>query len=242
MHKWYDIPKSLEFTGCEVKTAMFGDESLKLDMHKSETQPNTNGIFHKKYKLSKRVVHGFYAIEDEAVHSLPTGTLWYQTFPSLEEELASIRSLPKVQAFPPKMIDIVLHARAALLPKPCLECGQLGKRKHDDSGLDTTIDSTSKILTVNCSPSSLYPPLPPGTSIYWDSKDAKNLFNAPPNETALDCIKDLIAILANAAKCQLIGYKTIVEGHNADDTMSDYQKNEMRTKALYLLAAYHEAK
>jgi hypothetical protein len=34
--------------------------------------------------------------------------------------------------------------------------------------------------------------LPAGTNIYWDSADAKLLFNASGNETSLDRLDDLI--------------------------------------------------
>ena len=51
----------------------------------------------------------------------------------------------------------------------------------------------------------------------------------------------MIATLKNATILPLIGYNMIVEGHNADEMMSEYRKHDMRMKALYLLAAYEEA-
>jgi cellobiose-specific phosphotransferase system component IIA len=54
------------------------------------------------------------------------------------------------------------------------------------------------------------PQLAPGNSIWWDATEALKLFNASKeNETA-----NLMAL----------SYKTIVEGHDADNMMSEHKK------------------
>jgi hypothetical protein len=39
-----------------------------------------------------------------------------------------------------------------------------------------------------------------------------------------------------------LGYKSIVAGHDADDSLSEHKKTEIRNKALYLAYAYKEAR
>jgi hypothetical protein len=84
--------------------------------------------------------------------------------------------------------------------------------------------------------------LPAGTNIYWYSEDAKLLFNASDNETSLDRLDDLIEVLEHVNNLQSVGYKTIVAGHDADDSLSEHKKTEIRNKALYLAYAYKEAR
>jgi hypothetical protein len=52
----------------------------------------------------------------------------------------------------------------------------------------------------------------------------------------------MIEVLQVATKSPVFGYKKIVEGNDADDSLSDYRKHNINVKALYLLAAYKEAK
>jgi hypothetical protein len=84
--------------------------------------------------------------------------------------------------------------------------------------------------------------LPAGSNIYWDSADAKNLFNASDNETSLHRLDDLIELLEHVNQLQSVGYKSIVAGHDADDSLSEHKKTEIRNKALYLAYGYKEAR
>jgi hypothetical protein len=52
----------------------------------------------------------------------------------------------------------------------------------------------------------------------------------------------MIEVLQVATKSPVFGYKKMVEGNDADDSLSDYRKHNINVKALYLLAAYKEAK
>ena len=87
------------------------------------------------------------------------------------------------------------------------------------------------------------PQLAPGFNIWWDSQEAIKLFNASKEkETAIDRLEDLIAVLENANSTAL-SYKTIVEGHDADDTMSEHKKEGIRIKAsLHRLTCTIESK
>jgi hypothetical protein len=67
------------------------------------------------------------------------------------------------------------------------------------------------------------PQLALGFNIWWDSKDAQRLFNScKERETVVDGLQDLIVLLDNTNMTAL-SYKTIVEGHDADNTMSEYK-------------------
>jgi hypothetical protein len=94
-------------------------------------------------------------------------------------------------------------------------------------------------------PESLQPAvqkLPAGTNIYWDSADARKLFGASDNETSLNRLDDLIEVLEHVNKSPSVGYKSIVAGHDANDSLSEHKKMEIRNKALYLAYAYKEAR
>jgi hypothetical protein len=69
------------------------------------------------------------------------------------------------------------------------------------------------------------PKLPDETNIYWDSAEAKRLFNAPDNETAPDRLDDLIEVLEHVNQSQSgVGYKCIVAGHDANNSLSEQKK------------------
>jgi hypothetical protein len=55
--------------------------------------------------------------------------------------------------------------------------------------------------------------------------------------SVVDRLEDLIALLDNA-NAMALSYKTIVEGNDADNTMSEYKKESTRMKARYLGQAY----
>jgi hypothetical protein len=83
--------------------------------------------------------------------------------------------------------------------------------------------------------------LAPGYNIWWESTEAFRLFNASKGkETTIDRLEDLITVLddANSAAAS---YKTIVEGLDADKTISEHKKEEIRMKARYLAHAYRIA-
>ena len=98
--------------------------------------------------------------------------------------------------------------------------------------MENTNDDTSRtaeeILSEICV---LSPPVRPsrpslshGTGIYWASADANKLFDASQDENAHSHIQDMIATLKNATILPLIWYNAIVEGHDADNMMSEYRK------------------
>jgi hypothetical protein len=132
---------------------------------------------------------------------------------------------------------------------PQVDPSELGKRKRDENEIESTNEDTRtteeilseiRIITPPVLPSR--PPLLHGTGIYWESTEADKLFNASQDENAHSRIQDMIVVLENATKLPLVGYKSIIEGHDADDTLSEYRKHDIQMKALYLLAAYKEAK
>jgi hypothetical protein len=68
------------------------------------------------------------------------------------------------------------------------------------------------------------PQLAPGFNIWWDCEHAQRLFNScKERETVVDQLEDLIILLDNA-NMMALSYKTIVEGNDADNTMSEYKK------------------
>jgi hypothetical protein len=53
-------------------------------------------------------------------------------------------------------------------------------------------------------------------------------------------VEDLIAVVDNA-NLTALSYMTIIEGHDADETMSEDKKERVRMKARYLGQAYRIA-
>jgi hypothetical protein len=71
--------------------------------------------------------------------------------------------------------------------------------------------------------------------------DAERLFNAnKERENAVDRLWDLIAVL-DGANATTLSYKTIVEGNDTDNTMSEHKKESIRMRARYLAQAYQIA-
>ena len=67
------------------------------------------------------------------------------------------------------------------------------------------------------------------------------LFNSSKEkETVIDRLQDLTAILDNSTFAVGL-YRTIVEGHDADNIMSDHKKENIRMRARYLAQAYRIA-
>jgi hypothetical protein len=185
---------------------------------------------------------------------------WYDTIPSpleIEKEFDAIATSTRTRPreLPPDVIDIVSKARHLA------EEERPRKRKY----LEEEVDNSFTRLSSSESPASSSTTLPPavvellvsppedsslpakkllpaGTNIYWDSADAKLLFNASDNETSLDRLDDLIEVLDNVNQLQSVGYKSIVSGHDPDDSLSEYKKTDIRNKALYLAYAYKEAR
>jgi hypothetical protein len=68
--------------------------------------------------------------------------------------------------------------------------------------------------------------------------EAQKLFNvSKEKETVVDRLEELIAILDDANSTAL-SYKTIVEGDDPDNTMSEHKKENIQMKARYLAQAY----
>ena len=59
IHKWYNIPQSLVFTGSDLKTALLKDKTLKLEMQRDDSKHRPSGIFHSSYKPGSINMHGF---------------------------------------------------------------------------------------------------------------------------------------------------------------------------------------
>ena len=59
-------------------------------------------------------------------------------------------------------------------------------------------------------------------------------------ETVVDRLEDLIVSLDNS-NATALSYKTIVEGNDAEDTMSEHKKDGIQMKARYLAQAYRIA-
>jgi hypothetical protein len=189
------------------------------------------------------------------VHALPTGKKWYDTIssiPELQKECDAIsRSTRKLREFPHDVIDIVSRVRHL----------EENERPTKRTRLDEDTDNVSTRLSFPVVPSTetyksspldlvvvapksllLAHKLPAGTNIYWDSADARKLFGASDNETSLNRLDDLIEVLEHVNKSPSVGYKSIVAGHDANDSLSEHKKMEIRNKALYLAYAYKEAR
>jgi len=178
------------------------------------------------------------------------------SIPELQKECEAIaRSTRTPREFPYDVIDIVSQARYRAEERPTKRTRPEEKADNSSTSLSlTTPESPALPMTIELvlpsavvvSPESSQPTpaqkLPAGSNIYWDSADAKNLFNASDNETSLHRLDDLIEVLEHVNQSQSMGYKCIVAGHDADDSMSEHKKTEIRNKALYLAYAYKEAR
>jgi hypothetical protein len=178
------------------------------------------------------------------------GKKWYDTVPqTFDEEIQSLERASRNQRqreLPADIIDLVSKAKALVQERDKLENERPTKRRCLGDGINDSSKNSAELMGINgCNriddeaASGHRPPqLAPGYNIWWDSTEAQKLFNASKEkETAINHLEDLIAILDNANSTAL-SYKTIVDGHNADDTLSEYKKESIRMKARYLAQAY----
>jgi hypothetical protein len=184
------------------------------------------------------------------------GKAWYDTIPQIFDEIQALeRATRTLRELPHDVIDIVARARYLAEERPTKRA-RLDEEADNSSSLSsatpkspaplsTTIELLPPVVVVlspESSPPAPAQKLPAGSNIYWDSADAKNLFNASDNETSLHRLDDLVEVLEHVNQLQSVGYKSIVAGHDADDSLSEHKKTEIRNKALYLAYAYREAR
>lgn len=66
-----------------------------------------------------------------------------------------------------------------------------------------------------------------GIGIYWVLTDANKLFNASQEENAYShTIEFMIEVLEKATKSPTLGYKKIVDGHDADERHNEQLQEE----------------
>ena len=75
----------------------------------------------------------------------------------------------------------------------------------------------------------LGPYLPEGARIRWISEEDRKLFNKYPDDTAIEDMKNSLEVV-NRAEMNNLRYNNIVEGHNTENLLSDYQKVLTHTK------------
>jgi hypothetical protein len=206
----------------------------------------------------------------EYVKSPPIGKAWYDTIPELIDEIEALERASRnkeQRQFPTEVIELVSKANA-LIPHERynkLENTRSTKKRHllhesDNSGNSTNSqhregrsegsdgsdkesrNNGNESLAPEQSKSRPKPPqLAPAYNIWWDSMEAQKLFNvSKEKETVVGRLEDLIAILDNANSTAL-SYKTIVEGNDPDNTMSEHKKESIQMKARYLAQAYRIA-
>ena len=70
---------------------------------------------------------------------------------------------------------------------------------------------------------------------------AQKLFTvSTEKETVVDRLEDLI-VISEDANSTALSYKTTVEGHDPDNTMSEHKKTTIQMKARYLAQVYRTA-
>ena len=221
MHLYYDIPESLRFNGDDLKDELRRDPAMRIDIKRHHKLPNLHGIYHDQYRPDKKKnIHCYYACKpgEEHVHAPPTGK-WHDSIPSipeLEKECQAVaRSTRTQRELPHDVIDIISRVSHLAEERPTKRT-RLDEEEADNStSLSASLKSTPALrsTTIELLPlppvvveppesSQPAPKLPDGTNIYWDSAEAKRLFNALDNETALDRLDDLIEVLEH------------VNGHN----------------------------
>jgi hypothetical protein len=259
-HKWFTIPEPLKFNGNDLNNALLRDPALKLDMKAEKSSPNQFGIYYDTYRPrdTNKQNQCYYLCDpdcNEYVNNPPVGKAWYDTIPNTFDEIQALERATRnkeQRQFPPDVIDLVSKANhhTLLHKQDKLEDERPAKRSrlleitsntcHSTSNSDGCNNGTDEV--TDTSPGPKPPQLAPGFNIWWDSQEAIKLFNASKEkETAIDRLEDLIAVLENANSTALLSYKTIVEGHDADDTMSEHKKEGKRMKARYLAQTYRIA-
>jgi hypothetical protein len=120
-HKWFSIPKPLQFDGNDLNNALLKDPALKLDIEAEKSAPNQFGIYHDKYrpKDANTRAHCYYLCDPESkecVKSPPVGKPWFESVPQVfDDELQALGSATRNQEnrqFPADVIDLVAKANA----------------------------------------------------------------------------------------------------------------------------------
>jgi hypothetical protein len=264
-HKWFTIPEPLQFNGNDINNALRKDPALQLDIKAEKLAPNQFGIYHDVYRPmgptnTNKITHCYYLCDPgiECVKSPPVGKKWYHTIPDMVDEIQAPlerASRNKEQRqFPADVIDLVSKAKTLVQERDTLENERptkrrcLGDETNDSSnnsaepmGITNGCDFIDDEAAYEAASGPRPPQLAPGYNIWWDSREAQKLFNVcKEQETVINRLEDFIAILDNANSTAL-SYKTIVDGHDADDTLSEHKKESIRMKARYLAQAYRIA-
>jgi hypothetical protein len=182
----------------------------------------------------------------ECVKSPPIGKAWYDTIPELIDEIEALECLTRQQSkeqiqLPADVVDLVSKAYALVHERDnnSTNCPGEGNEGSDGSDEESNSRLDGKIGKESSAPEQsksgpTQPQLAPGFNIWWDSMCAQRLLNSSKErETVVDRLEDLIVSLDNA-NATALSYKTIVEGNDADNTMSEYKKESTRMKARYL--------
>jgi hypothetical protein len=124
-HKWFSIPKLLQFDGNDINGALLKDPAMKLDIQADKSLSNHFGIYNDTYRPgdTNKKTQCYYLCDPngkECVRSPPVGKAWYETLSSqmvLDEIQAlecATRNKERKQ-FPPDVIDLVAKANVLLL-------------------------------------------------------------------------------------------------------------------------------
>jgi hypothetical protein len=109
--------------------------------------------------------------------------------------------------------------------------GSDGSDKESNSRIDGNKNGNESLAPEQSKSRPNPPQLAPGYNIWWDSMEAQKLFNVlKEKETVVGRLEDLITILDNENSTAL-SYKTIVEGNDPDNTMSEHKKERIQMKA-----------
>jgi hypothetical protein len=249
-HKWFTIPEPLQFNGNDLNNALLRDPSLKLDIKAEKSAPNQFGIYHDTYRPDnvKKKLHCYFLCDpanNECVINPPVGKKWYDTIEDISNEIQALgcatRTQEQERQFPADVIDLVLKAKAIVQERDNkLENGKNAKRRRllnvtdcngesiasnsQEEGEEEARDGRSEDIDAGTPKP---PQLAPGYNIWWDSTEAQLLFNScKEKETVIDRLQDLTAVLDNST-FTVGSYRTIVEGHDADNIMSDHKKENI---------------
>ena len=94
-HKWFTIPKLLQFNGKDLHNALQKDPALQLDMEAEKSAQNQFGIYDDTYwprdaSSRRRGNHCYYLCHpdgNECVSSPPVGKAWYDTIRQSSDEI-----------------------------------------------------------------------------------------------------------------------------------------------------------
>ena len=110
------------------------------------------------------------------------------------------------------------------------------KRRMDDIDV---LDSYNLLRNQSISIASQHAQTAPQHN-YWDSPEAKLLFNPNPNENTLDCLIRRVTLLANAVSDDDV-LKHLINDSESFEIFSSKKKEWMRTICLYLKRSYENA-